>query len=58
MHGINPDDLTVKKVVEDGIAYITIEGKSKIKMKNLGNCEMEVKSKDGLYHINNSQETY
>lgn len=42
VHGINPDDLTVKKIVEDGIAYITIEGKSKNEELN---CEMQVKAR-------------
>lgn len=42
IHGISPDDIIVKKVVEDGIAYITIEGKTKNEELN---CEMEVRAR-------------
>ena len=42
VHGINAGDLVVKRVVEDGIAYITIEGKTNNEELN---CEMEVRAR-------------
>ena len=42
LHGINPDDLTVTKIIEDGIPYIKIEGKTK---NEILDCEMEVNAR-------------
>lgn len=39
IHGIDPENLRVTKVVEDGVAYINIQGKTK---NDILNCEMEV----------------
>lgn len=42
LHGINPDDLKVIKTSEDGVSYITIEGKTK---NEILDCEIEVKTR-------------
>ncbi|MDK2900938.1 MAG: hypothetical protein PWQ45_1524, partial [Thermosipho sp. (in: thermotogales)] len=39
IHGVNPTDIKVTKIVEDSISYIKIEGKTK---NDILDCEMEV----------------
>jgi hypothetical protein len=38
IHGVNPDDIKVKRITEDGVSYIVVEGKTK---NEILNCEMD-----------------
>lgn len=42
VHGFGDVDLSVKKITEDGMSYITIEGKTK---NEILDCEMEIKTR-------------
>lgn len=42
VHGFSGNELSVKKITEDGMSYITIEGKTK---NEILDCDMEIKTR-------------